>query len=53
MRWIALLLICTGCSATRTKVTVTRVHGEPVISLEFCANDIPDTIRTYPDVIRP
>lgn len=39
MRWIALLLIFTGCSATRTKVTFTRTHGEPVLSIEFC-NDV-------------
>ena len=35
MRWIVLLLLFTGCASTHTKVTVTRAHGEPVISVEF------------------
>lgn len=49
MRWIALLLVFTGCSATRTKVTVTRVHGEPVISVEFFDRDGErDGQTTYP-----
>jgi hypothetical protein len=39
MRWIALVLLLSGCSATRTKVTVTRVYGEPVISIEFCGDN--------------
>lgn len=33
MRWIALLLIFTGCASTR--VSLTRHRGEPVISIEF------------------
>lgn len=36
MRWIALILLFTGCSATRvTKISLTRVHGEPCVSVEF------------------
>lgn len=35
-KWILLLLVCCiGCAGQRVRVTVTRVHGEPAISVEF------------------
>lgn len=35
-KWILLLLVCCfGCASQRVRVTVTRVHGEPAISVEF------------------
>ncbi len=36
MRWIALLLVVSvGCASNRVKVSITRLHGEPVVSVEF------------------
>lgn len=36
-RWISLLglLLLSGCAGQRAKVIVTRLNGEPSISLEF------------------
>ncbi len=34
-KWILLLLVCCGCASQRVRVTVTRVHGEPSVSIEF------------------
>jgi hypothetical protein len=37
MRWIALFLLVfvSGCASQRYRVTVTRVNGEPAVSLEI------------------
>lgn len=38
MKRISMLLLlglCIGCASQRTRITVTRVHGEPSISIEF------------------
>lgn len=36
-KWILLVVIglCIGCASQRVRVTVTRVNGEPSISVEF------------------
>jgi hypothetical protein len=37
LKWIlslGIVLFC-GCAGQRTRITVTRVHGEPSISIEF------------------
>lgn len=36
-KWILLFVIgsCIGCASQRVRVTVTRVHGEPSVSIEF------------------
>jgi hypothetical protein len=46
MRWIALVLLCAaGCSSTRARITVTRQHGEPVISVEFYDGGVEEARR--------
>ena len=38
MKRISILLLiglCFGCASQRVRVTVTRVHGEPSVSIEF------------------
>lgn len=41
-KWILLLTIglCSGCAGQQIRVTVTRVHGEPAISVEFEEKEI-------------
>ncbi len=45
MRWIAALMLLSmvGCATNRVKVSVTRIHGEPVVSVEFDASELPQT----------
>ena len=40
-KWIlaGMLLFC-GCASQRVRVTVTRVHGEPAVSIEFEEKEI-------------
>lgn len=37
MKWIVLLLFlaCCGCATQRTKITLTRIDGQPALSIEF------------------
>jgi hypothetical protein len=32
---IAMFVLFCGCASQRVRVTVTRVHGEPAVSIEF------------------
>jgi hypothetical protein len=35
-KWMLLIIVgLGGCAGQRTRVTLTRVHGEPAISIEF------------------
>jgi uncharacterized protein YcfL len=34
-KWIFVLLLCCGCASHKAKIVITRVNGEPSISLEF------------------
>lgn len=36
-KWILLVVVCVfcGCASHRTKITVTRVDGQPAVSIEF------------------
>lgn len=34
-KWILLLALCGGCAGQRVRVTVTRVGGQPAISVEI------------------
>lgn len=34
-KWILLGVLFCGCAGQKVRVTVTRVHGEPAVSIEF------------------
>lgn len=48
-KWILVLLLCCGCASHKAKIVITRVNGEPSISLEFSETEKHDYKREIYD----